>query len=507
MGELGMRFRLIVSAIVMALAALPVASARADDNGGFLSRFIDAYGEHLKFTGEGVENPPFRGIEPPLESPPFPGSDYSYGGSEVIGHTAPYGGPLTDAIYGSEWGQSMKNLNITTYGWAEVGGNISSMHNKYSQSMGTGGNYPIAYDGRPNSISMDQLAWYVERVPDEVQQDHTDWGFRFASLYGEDYRFTFAHDNASSQRLKEDKLYGYDICLMCYAEYYIPYVADGMQIRAGRYISIPDVEAQLAPNNYTYTHSLLYAYDPYTHTGMVASIKLDNNWSLQFEVSAGNDVMPWDTRYARVTPGACAEWTNDSGSDVIYPCLNGINSGRYGYNNVQDLVTTWYHKFDSKWHSDTEFWYMYQDDVPNLSWNGKSGAQEPLILGANGAYCGPAKPNCFTREYALVNYISYEVNHMNSISMRNEFMNDVNGQRTGIPTLYSEHMIGWQHWIGDVITIRPEILYAKSYNHPAFDGSPATWGAGGGSAYPNGIAMLGSANHIVLFSSDIIVHF
>jgi hypothetical protein len=28
-----------------------------------------------------------------------------------------------------------------------------------------------------------------------------------------------------------------------------------MDIRVGRYISLPDIEAQLAPNNYTYSHS------------------------------------------------------------------------------------------------------------------------------------------------------------------------------------------------------------------------------------------------------------
>ena len=34
-----------------------------------------------------------------------------------------------------------------------------------------------------------------------------------------------------------------------------------MDIRVGRYISLPDIEAQLAPNNYTYSHSLLYTFD------------------------------------------------------------------------------------------------------------------------------------------------------------------------------------------------------------------------------------------------------
>jgi len=42
-------------------------------------------------------------------------------------------------------------------------------------------------------------------------------------------------------------------------------------VRIGRYISLPDIEAQLAPNNYTYSHSLLYTFDCYTQTGVTAT--------------------------------------------------------------------------------------------------------------------------------------------------------------------------------------------------------------------------------------------
>ena len=83
---------------------------------------------------------------------------------------------------------------------------------------------------------------------------------------------------------------------MFYFDLYIPHVAKGMNIRVGRYISLPDIEAQLAPNNYTYSHSLLYTVDPYTQTGIVATIKLSDHWLLQGGFSGGNDVAPVDER-------------------------------------------------------------------------------------------------------------------------------------------------------------------------------------------------------------------
>jgi hypothetical protein len=61
--------------------------------------------------------------------------------------------------------------------------------------------------------------------------------------------------------------YGYDFP-MVYGELFIPQVADGLMLRLGRFISLPDIEAQLAPNNYMYSHSLTYAWDNYTNTDL-----------------------------------------------------------------------------------------------------------------------------------------------------------------------------------------------------------------------------------------------
>ena len=41
---------------------------------------------------------------------------------------------------------------------------------------------------------------------------------------------------------------GYDFPML-YGELYIQWIAQGMLIRSGRFISVPDIEAQLAPNN------------------------------------------------------------------------------------------------------------------------------------------------------------------------------------------------------------------------------------------------------------------
>ena len=67
---------------------------------------------------------------------------------------------------------------------------------------------------------------------------------------------------------------------MVYTDLYFP-VLQGMDVRIGRFISIPDIEAQLAPNNYTYVHSLTYTFDNYTNTGVEVTTALTKNWIVQ----------------------------------------------------------------------------------------------------------------------------------------------------------------------------------------------------------------------------------
>jgi len=260
---------------------------------------------------------------------------------------------------------------------------------------------------------------------------------------------------------------------------------DHLTIRVGRYISLPDIEAQLAPNNYTYSHSLLYSYDAYTQTGINTTTMFNLNWMLQVGISAGNDVAPWQPHDAKPTLNTCLRWTSTSGNDNLYPCLNSLNDGKYAYNNVQSIYNTWYHKFNATWHTDTEWWYMWEKDVPNVL---NPAAAHLLETNANGAMCdSPKQLTCFAPEWAVVNYLEKELSRRDYISIRNEYFDDIKGQRTGFKTRYTEHLLGWGHWIGTTITIRPELRFERSYDMPAYD--------------------LGRKSNQFIFASDIIIKY
>ena len=401
--------------------------------------------------------PQRRGLPAPLDSPPFPGSDWPLGGSQLIGVPDTAVGPLMKWIYESPQGQGWKDSRVKIYGWAELSANASS-----SSASNLPGGYPI----RPNRPELEQFVTRIERLPDTVQRDHVDWGFNVTGLYGLDYRYTTMKGIFSDQLLKRNQIYGFDIPTF-YGELYVPWVADGLNVRFGRYLSIPDIESQMAPANYLFTHSLLYIYDPFTQMGVLGTVKLNDQWLVQVGAHAGNDVAPWEKSDAKFTPVVCVRWTAKDNNDSLYPCINSINDGKYAYDNIQMFVVTWSHKFDERLNMATEAYYTYQREVPAV------GGPLPIEPNTNGAACPPGQIRCFAPAWAAVNYLNYKVSKSDFITLRNEYFDDQAGQRTGTKTRYSTHGVGWGHWFNlwgeNSALFRHEIRYEHAYDAPAYD--------------------------------------
>src|SRR5262249_22607403 len=147
-------------------------------------------------------DPPRRALPSPRPAPPFPGSEFQ--GYPLLGvpnSTSVY--PFMKAVYSADTpiSDAIKNSRIKFEGWATGAGNWSTAHNS---------NTPTSYWIVPNSYQLDQLVFKFERLPDTVQTDHIDWGFRSVLLYGMDYRYTTAGGWFSDQLLEHNNLYGWD---------------------------------------------------------------------------------------------------------------------------------------------------------------------------------------------------------------------------------------------------------------------------------------------------------
>lgn len=411
----------------------------------FFARWAEFYRQDWSGTSTSSPAPARRGAPSPLDSPPFPNSDWSYGGSPVIGEPDTNSYPLMTAIH-----QARSRTKV--YGWIDPTLNFSTSAQR---------NDPEANDVYSNRFEMNQLVLYAERLLDSVQRDHVDWGYHLTVLFGTDYRYTTAKGYGSGRWVNDHRQYGLDPTLE-YVEVYFPQVAQGMNVRVGRFISVPGIEAQLAPNNYIFSHSLLYAIDPFTDTGLIATVKVNDQWLVQLGITGGHDVALW-TPDAKPSSTTCVSYTTKSVNDNFYICANGINDGTYAYNNLQQYDATWYHKFSKTVHMATETWYMYERDVPAL------GGKIQPETGANGAYCLSGEQRCTAPEYAVVNFLEKELSVRNFLSFRTDFLDDKKGQRTGYATRYSENTIAWCHWIGTTIQIRPELRFERAWDRKAYD--------------------------------------
>jgi hypothetical protein len=312
---------------------------------------------------------------------------------------------------------------------------------------------------------------------------------------------------------------------MEYVDLYFP-LLQGFDVRIGRFLSIPDIEAQMAPNNFTYVHSLTYVYDMFTNTGILGTLAVTKNWMIQLGVVVGTDTMPWNIG-ARIPnpdpnplyPGATMlkdpgaqpsatvglRWTSDSGRDDIYLVANSINNGLWGYDNLQWLGGTYYHKFNDYWHIAFETWNIHEFKVPNLDnpvaaaaiANGGTPFSPQIVPfnAPNAAHCGNATAlTCTADAQSFLLYVNYSPNKLNNFTLRTEFFMDPQGQRTGVVTNYVDAALGWQHWFSPQIEVRPEIAYYRSLNADAFNGNANA-----------GIPP--SRNWAVIAASDLIVHF
>jgi hypothetical protein len=438
------------------------------EDGGFPFRLYKAYYDEFfptKSNGEAAPEPPRRALPSPWDSPPFPGSEYQ--GYPLLGVPAPDPGayPLMKAIYGANtsWSEAIKDSKIQFTGWVTSSGNWSNAKNT---------NVPASYWIVPNRYELDQLVFKLERVPDTVQTDHLDYGFRFISVYGMDYRYTTAGGWASDQLLEHNLLYGWDPTEL-YVNVYIPGFLGGTDVRIGRWIACPDIETQYAPDNYMGSHSLLFTYDTYTNTGVMISQKLNDQWMVQGVAHAGTDMAPW-YKGSLLTGAFGVRWVSKENNDALYTWLNAINSAEFrhfqqygqplGHDNFNYVVTTWEHRFNKDVHTKTEAYYMWQRNA-ELGGTPSAGPLKPFGGGGGDGMLLPG----LSQTYGILNYTMFAFTKNDYFTIRNEWWRDERGMRSGFAGTYTSHTIGLSHNFNAVLQVRPEIGYYRNWHEQAFD--------------------------------------
>ena len=239
----------------------------------------------------------------------------------------------------------------------------------------------------------------------------------------------------------------------------------------------------------------------------MVTLKVNRQLQLQFALSGGTETVPWNAKHISLTdpttggqgytgkrdPGAqpsatvCVQYQSTSGGDQFSPCLNSINNGNWGYNNLQWYGFTYYHKFTDRLHLSFEAYYEYENNVPDVS-TGYGGTAFAYDTNAPlEAHCPFGELKCVAKAFGALAYLNYQVTPLDNITGRAEFYDDAEGQRTGYATKYTEETIAYQHWFSPSIELRPELAFFQSYDQSAFDN--------------------GTKHNLTLFSTDLIFHF
>ena len=292
-------------------------------HGNFFSRLGQAYMQDWKGTASSGPTPSYRGFPSPLTIPPYPFADWPYGGSVVIGKPWTQTAPLMQAIWSGSSGEAWKRSGIQIYGWFNGGFDFSTSTTATMQTRRQPTTCAQLHSAGPTSV--------LYRAPTGHGTDRSlRLGFPLSANLG--HRLPLHHFQRDIQpaiagpselrrhlrqriRLRPRDVLWRFLLSPCRAGH-------GSADRALHFH--PDIEAQLAPNNYTYSHSLLYSYDCYTQVGLMTTTKLNNHWLIQAGISPGCDVAPWDSTDAKLTLTLGFQYTWNDGKDAIYPCLERV---------------------------------------------------------------------------------------------------------------------------------------------------------------------------------------
>jgi hypothetical protein len=273
------------------------------------------------------------------------------------------------------------------------------------------------------------------------------FGFRSDTILpGTDYRFTISRGLFSGQLTENDgqpNTYGIDP-VQFYGEAYFPTVCRGMDVKLGRMFCQYGAEAIDAPSNVLASHSYLFIYDPFTHTGVMATTQLTPAWSIQLGIVMGPDVFidPASSPYSMFS----AKWAPPGGRDSVL--VSGLlGSGRYNvdrqFNNPNILDMVYIHTFNARFTYTLDALAGYQINVPDIgtaTW------------------------------FGFANYFTWRFTPRLTGTTRLEFFDDIDGNRTGFPGLYTALTLGLNFQPRKAIVFRPEVRYDYNDETRPFEG-------------------------------------
>ena len=332
---------------------------------------------------------------------------------------------LMKALQGTWYGAQLDENRLNLYGWADM---------TYTASTDRRTNLPLAFNYVANDFLLQQNYIRFERTVVTSGTSEPTFGFRFDNIIGSDYRFTVARGLFDGQLTASPdgrpNRYGYDP-VQFYGEAYIPTIGQGLDIKLGRFFCQYGVENIAAVENMLESKPYTFEYNPFTHTGVLSTLKLTSALSVQAGMVLGSDV--FIAPEARPTFCGSVKWADPSGRQSVQ-LSTILGPGRFeqqqNFNNPEVFDFIYTHQVNARLVHTFEALFGFQTHVTDIGTE---------------------------REGGVVNYLTYTFTPRLSGTARLEFFDDAQGQRTGFKGLYEDLTLGLLFKLRKGIIFRPEI--------------------------------------------------
>jgi len=296
-------------------------------------------------------------------------------------------------------------------------------------------NGPVSYNDRSNDYQLHHFYLFAERSASR-NDERPGVGGRVDWLFGSNSRYLLARGLDDQWRISQ--LYGFAMPQL-FAEFYLP-IAQGVSVKAGKFYGLIGYASDRALERFFYSFANISYAEPATHTGLLASCKLDQSWTVRAGFTRGWD--NWEDNNDKLAVTGALDWkSSDEKSSVVFAFHSGPEDNAGQHNRFAYSVVL------QRQLNQRLTWVLHHD----------------LFLEDDGAESPVGTPQD-AEGYGLRTQLIYEVSRALGIGIRLEWFRDDDGVivtqfnsgvNPGAGSYYSlTFSVDWK--IGEHLTLRPE---------------------------------------------------
>ena len=308
-------------------------------------------------------------------------------------------------------------------------------------------NYLRAYDVSSNSFSLNQADLMLESAP-QLSADKR-WGMRI------DLQFGQATETLQGSLANELRPEIWRNIFQAYGSYVFPIEGEPLQLDFGKWASSLGIEGNYTKDQLNYSRSFWFDYLPFYHSGLRASYKLNDQWTLNYWITNGTQQTEAFNNFKDqmvgfvLTPIPAVVWTfnyylgqehpdvlflqNPGPGDQNLPTQQGmpfepIPNAPNGHLQIYDSYATW-------------------QATPALLF----AAESDLVIDRLYTY----SPGARTEGGAL--YARYQLTPRLAVALRTEYLEDRNGLFSGAPQYLKEGTLTTEYEVAAGFLVRGEL--------------------------------------------------